>query len=55
MPIWLRKFTFEQIRKTNEAQNQQKGGWDDPSVKQAGQEQKRKISPPSYVTKASKK
>ena len=55
MPIWLRKFTFEQIRKVHEAQTKTKETWNDPSVKQAGSDQKKKVTPPSYITKASKK
>jgi len=55
MPIWLRKFTFDQIRKVHEAQSKPKETWNDPSIKQAGSDQKKKITPPSYITKASKK
>ena len=55
MPIWLRNFTFKKIEQTLSDKNKKEESWNDQSVKQAGLKQKNTISPPSYVTKASKK
>ena len=55
MPIWLRKFTFQKLQDIHSEQNKKEESWDDPAVKQAGLKQKKTISPPSYVSKKSKK
>ena len=58
MPIWLRKFTFKKIQdhfdKANKANQPNKGELANEETKAAASKN-RKISPPSYVTKAAKK
>ena len=58
MPIWLRKFTFKKIQdhfdKANKANKPNKGDLASEETKAAASKN-RKISPPSYVTKAAKK
>ena len=58
MPIWLRKFTFQKIQehfdKKNKANKPNKGDLASEETKSAASKN-RKISPPSYVTKATKK
>jgi len=58
MPIWLRKFTFNKIQehfdKKNKANQPNKGDLASEETKAAAVKN-RKISPPSYVTKAAKK
>ena len=58
MPIWLRKFTFKKIQdhfdKANKSNKPNKGDLASEETKAAASKN-RKISPPSYVTKAAKK
>ena len=58
MPIWLRKFTFKKIQdhfdKANKANQPNKGDLASEETKAAASKNK-KISPPSYVTKAAKR
>lgn len=57
MPIWLRNLTFNLIDKYYSEQNKNtkaEDSWVKGEAKQAAQENK-KITPPSYITKASKK
>jgi len=56
MPIWLRKFTFNKIKewydqsKSNKNENKKK-----TEKAKENAAKKKKIKPPTYVTKASKK
>ena len=57
MPIWLRNLTFNLINdyyKEQNSQNNPEESWIKGKAKQAASERK-KITPPTYVTKASKK
>jgi hypothetical protein len=56
MPIWLRNFTFNKIKEWYNPQNDTNdSSWVESSeIKQEASKNK-KIQPPSYVTKASKK
>lgn len=57
MPIWLRNLTFNLINnhyKEQNSQNKAEESWTKGKAKQAASERK-KITPPTYVTKASKK
>ena len=57
MPIWLRNLTFNLINnhfKEQNNQNKAEESWVNGTFKQASQERK-KTSPPTYITKASKK
>ena len=58
MPIWLRKFTFKKIQdhfdRVDKAKKPNKDDFASDEVKTAAIKN-RKISPPSYVTKAAKK
>jgi hypothetical protein len=57
MPIWLRNLTFNLINEHYKKQNQEtsaEDSWLKGNARNAAQERK-KITPPSYVTKASKK
>jgi hypothetical protein len=58
MPIWLRKFTFKKLKEwydqsSNKNQNNE-NTWVQGSIKEEASKNK-KITPPSYITKASKK
>jgi len=57
MPIWLRNLTFNLINKHYQDQNSSNKSEESWVSGKAAEEasQNRKISPPSYVTKASKK
>tara|TARA_R110000796_G_scaffold241051_1_gene362326 strand:- start:38 stop:274 length:237 start_codon:yes stop_codon:yes gene_type:complete len=55
MPIWLRNFTFKKIQEALSEKSKKEESWDNSAVKEAGLKQKKTISPPSYVSKASKK
>ena len=66
MPIWLRKFTFSQIQKhyddENEANEKAQNGDKTTLIDSSGKVNKsefnnvtKPITPPSYITKASKK
>ena len=56
MPIWLRKFTFNKIKewysKSKDTKNED--SWVSGEAKENAAKNK-KINPPTYVTKASKK
>jgi len=57
MPIWIRNLTFNLINNHYQHQNtdtRAEDSWLKGEAKQAAQERK-KVNPPSYVTKASKK
>ena len=57
MPIWLRNLTFNLIDKYYSEQNKNtkaENSWVSGEAKEAASQNK-KITPPSYVTKASKK
>ena len=57
MPIWLRNLTFNLINnhyKEQNSENKAEESWTKGKAKQAASERK-KITPPTYVTKASKK
>ena len=57
MPMWLRNLTFNLINnhfKEQNNQNKAEESWVNGTFKQAAQERK-KTSPPTYITKASKK
>lgn len=56
MPIWLRNYTFNKLKDWySESNNQQKNEetWVKGKIKEEAK--KSRITPPSYVTKASKK
>ena len=58
MPIWLRNFTFKKLKEwydqsSNKNQNNE-NTWIQGSIKEEDSKNK-KITPPSYITKASKK
>ena len=56
MPLWLRRYTFHTIKEWYENQTPKEN--DDSWVKGAAKEEaskNKKITPPTYVTKASKK
>jgi len=58
MPIWLRNFTFKKIKEwydqsSNKNQNNE-NTWVQGNIKEEASKNK-KITPPSYITKASKK
>jgi hypothetical protein len=57
MPIWLRKFTFHKLREHYEDKNSKSQNDNvETSIKNLKSAQANKtITPPSYVTKASKK
>jgi hypothetical protein len=57
MPIWLRNFTFNKLKEYYESKNKQKDTVEESikNMKAAGSVSKNKITPPQYVTKASKK
>jgi hypothetical protein len=57
MPIWLRKFTFHKLREHYEDKNSKSQNDNvETSIKNLKAAQANKtITPPSYVTKASKK
>jgi hypothetical protein len=59
MPIWLRKFTFNKIadfhRQKNNNQQEDIVEQSIKNMKAAGAVNDKKITPPSYITKASKK
>ena len=56
MPIWLRKFTFSKIKEWYDTSkdNNNEESWTSGEAKNEASKNK-KITPPSYVTKASKK
>jgi hypothetical protein len=56
MPLWLRKYTFHTIKEWYESQSPKENNdsWVKGAVKEEASKNK-KITPPSYVTKASKK
>jgi len=58
MPIWLRRLTFNKIKewydKKSETQKKAENSWVEGEAKQEASKRK-KITPPSYITKASKK
>lgn len=57
MPIWLRRFTFNKLKSWYDSQNPSKNdeSWTSGPQKNIAQEERKKITPPTYVTKASKK
>ena len=56
MPIWLRKFTFNKIKEwyDKSKDNKNEDSWLSGEAKQNAAKNK-KVKPPTYVTKASKK
>jgi hypothetical protein len=56
MPIWLRKFTFNKIKEwfSKTDSNKNEDSWLSGEAKQSAAKNK-KVKPPTYVTKASKK
>jgi len=58
MPIWLRNLTYKLISESNNpnTNDQSEDSWVNPSTKQTIKQDNlsKKITPPSYVTKASK-
>jgi hypothetical protein len=56
MPIWLRKFTFNKIKEwfSKTDSNKNEYSWLSGEAKQSAAKNK-KVKPPTYVTKASKK
>jgi hypothetical protein len=56
MPIWLRKFTFNKIKEwyNKSKDNTNEDSWVSGTAKDNAAKNK-KIKPPTYVTKASKK
>ena len=56
MPIWLRKFTFNKIKEWYDKSNSNKNedSWLSGEAKENAIKNK-KVKPPTYVTKASKK
>jgi hypothetical protein len=56
MPIWLRKFTFNKIKEWYDQSkaNKNENSWLSGEAKQTASKNK-KVNPPTYVTKASKK
>ena len=56
MPIWLRNFTFNKIKEWYNPQNDTNdSSWvENADIKKEASKNK-KIQPPSYITKASKK
>ena len=56
MPIWLRKFTFHKIKEWYDQSkaNKNENSWLSGEAKENAAKNK-KVKPPTYVTKASKK
>ena len=56
MPIWLRKFTFNKIKEwyDRSKDNKNEESWLSGEAKQNAAKNK-KVKPPTYITKASKK
>ena len=56
MPIWLRKFTYTKLTEWNNKSNSNKNedSWLSGEAKENAAKNK-KVKPPTYVTKASKK
>ena len=56
MPIWLRKFTFNKIKEwyDQSKSNKNENSWISGEAKENAAKNK-KVKPPTYVTKASKK
>jgi hypothetical protein len=56
MPIWLRKFTFNKVKEwyDRSKDNKNEDSWMSGEAKQTAAKNK-KVNPPTYVTKASKK
>jgi hypothetical protein len=56
MPIWLRKFTFHKVKEwyDKSKDNKNEDSWLSGEAKENASKNKR-IKPPTYVTKASKK
>jgi hypothetical protein len=56
MPIWLRKFTFNKIKEwyDQSKSNKKEDSWLSGEAKENAAKNK-KVKPPTYVTKASKK
>ena len=57
MPIWLRRFTFNKLKSWYDKQTPPENdeSWTSGPQKNIAQEERKKITPPTYVTKASKK
>jgi hypothetical protein len=59
MPIWLRKFTFSKLRDYHSPKDENNVEKSINNLKLAGAQNSKppisKITPPSYITKASKK
>jgi hypothetical protein len=59
MPIWLRKFTFSKLRDYHSSKDENNVEKSINTLKSAGVSNEKppipKITPPSYITKASKK
>jgi len=57
MPIWLRKFTFNQIKTWYDSQSKPENdeSWTSGQARQIVQEENKKVKVPDYITKASKK
>ena len=54
MPIWLRNFTFKQIQDFFKPQDTNSKSWVEGNAKNEASKNK-VITPPTYITKASKK
>jgi len=56
MPLWLRKFTFHKLKEWhNPPENASENSWTKKSAAKEEASKNKKIHPPTYITKASRK
>ena len=56
MPLWLRKFTFNKLKEWHTPpEDAKKDSWTKKSTAKEEASKNKKIQPPTYITKASKK
>jgi hypothetical protein len=56
MPLWLRKFTFNKLKEWHTPpEDAKKDSWTKKSTAKEEASKNKKIHPPTYITKASRK
>jgi hypothetical protein len=57
MPLWLRKFTFNKLKEWHAPPDEdaKENSWTKNSIAKEEASKNKKIQPPTYITKASKK
>jgi hypothetical protein len=56
MPLWLRRFTFNKLKEWHTpTENENENSWIKNSVAKEEASKNKKIQPPTYITKASRK